>query len=165
MPSHRSSVEGRVYRFRSETECEELRLTLSNEITKVIRQHMVLALGRVPERPGYVEVMTVTTKDQSGQNLPISPTPKRHYPLQLRFINPLPENVFGGTLMRFTTLPKLSYLRVDKSYEVPLSALEDVIDGYGNQPMLRLKGHGGIRHLLQHLRATKHRQLGNRVLV
>lgn len=30
--------------------------------------------------------------------------------------------------MRFTTLPKLSYLRVEESYKIPLSALEDVID-------------------------------------
>ena len=65
--------------------------------------------------------------------------------------------------MRFTTLPKLSYLRMDESYEVPVCALEEVLDGYGNQPTLRLKGHGGIRHLLQHLRVAKHSQLGSSV--
>ena len=59
-------------------------------------------------------------------------------------------------MMRFTSLPKLSYLRLDESYEVPLRALVVVIDENGNQPMLRLKGQGGIRHLLHYLRAFDH---------
>lgn len=59
MPSHRNSVEGRVYQFRSQAECEELCLILPEEITKVIRQHRVLALEHVAGRPGYVRVMTV----------------------------------------------------------------------------------------------------------
>lgn len=59
MPCHRSSVGERVYRFRRQAEYEELCLTLPNEITGIVRQHMVLAPGRAPGRPDYVEVMTV----------------------------------------------------------------------------------------------------------
>jgi hypothetical protein len=39
--------------------------------------------------------------------------------------------------MHFTRLPLLSFLKVDVSYDIPIGALEEVLDGNGDQIMLR----------------------------
>ncbi|KAF2422739.1 hypothetical protein EJ08DRAFT_653036, partial [Tothia fuscella] len=148
----RNNVEGRVYRFRSKTEREELLVELPMEVTEIVRAHMILVLDWVPGRNDYVKVMTITSKNHDGEYLPISPTPKKPYPFQLNFANPLPEFLWTGKLMRFTWLPLLSYLKVDASYDVPISALEEVADEYGNQIMLRLR-QGGIRQLQHYVKS------------
>jgi hypothetical protein len=55
----RNGVEGRVYRFRSKTEREELLVELPMEVTKIVQAHTILVLNWVPGRNGYVKVMTV----------------------------------------------------------------------------------------------------------
>ena len=133
---------------------------------------MVPVLDCFPERKGHVEVMTVRSnisnhgkishnilliisKNHKGDYLPIVPTPKKPYPLQLNFINPLPEFVRLGKLMRFSRLPLLSYLKVGISYEIPIRALKEIVDGSSNQFMVRLKHRGGIRQLQHHVRGLK----------
>jgi hypothetical protein len=54
-----NDVEGRIYSFRSQAECAELGISTHN-IPEIVLFHMVLVLDRVPNRKGYVEVMTVS---------------------------------------------------------------------------------------------------------
>jgi hypothetical protein len=57
----RNDVEGRIYSFRSKTECAELDVVFP-DIPSIVLCHMVLVLDRVPQRKGYVKVMTVSLK-------------------------------------------------------------------------------------------------------
>jgi hypothetical protein len=52
-------VQGRVYKFKSRSECLGLGM-LTLDITDVVRSHMVLVLDIVPRRLDYVKVMTVS---------------------------------------------------------------------------------------------------------
>ncbi|KAH8745738.1 hypothetical protein F5882DRAFT_471563 [Hyaloscypha sp. PMI_1271] len=77
-------VQGRVYNFKSRSECLGLGM-LPLGVTDVVRSHMVLVLEIVPGKLDYVKVMTITSmrKDQ-GDYVPISPTPKKGFAIQLR---------------------------------------------------------------------------------
>lgn len=52
-------VQGRVYKFKSRSECSGLGM-LTLDITDVVRSHMVLVLDIVPGKLDYVKVMTVS---------------------------------------------------------------------------------------------------------
>jgi hypothetical protein len=52
-------VQGRVYKFKSRSECLGLGM-LTLDVTDVVRSHMVLVLDIVPGRLDYVKVMTVS---------------------------------------------------------------------------------------------------------
>lgn len=53
-------VQGRVYKFKSMSECFALGM-LTLDVTDVVRSHMVLVLDVVPGKLDYVKVMTVST--------------------------------------------------------------------------------------------------------
>jgi hypothetical protein len=53
-------VQGRVYKFKSRSECLGLGM-LTLDVTDVVRSHMVLVLDIVPGKLDYVKVMTVST--------------------------------------------------------------------------------------------------------
>jgi hypothetical protein len=52
-------VQGRVYKFKSRSECLGLSM-LTLDVTDVVRSHMVLVLDIVPGKLDYVKVMTVS---------------------------------------------------------------------------------------------------------
>ncbi len=52
-------VQGRVYKFKSKSECLGLGM-LTLDVTDVVRSHMVLVLDIVPGKLDYVKVMTVS---------------------------------------------------------------------------------------------------------
>ncbi|KAF2117637.1 hypothetical protein BDV96DRAFT_570594 [Lophiotrema nucula] len=149
----RNKVEGRIYSFRSKQECADLGLPFPN-VSKIVACHMVLVLDWVPQQRGYVEVMTITSSPRSdGEYLPISQTPKESYPIQLRLHNG-PETIhWNMRCINLTVLRKLSYLKIDSRYHIPLSALREEEDHFGCQLMLCLTHEGGIRHLRSFLRS------------
>jgi hypothetical protein len=56
-------VQGKVYKFKSRSECLGLGLGLGMptlDVTDVVRSHMVLVLDIVPGKLDYVKVMTVS---------------------------------------------------------------------------------------------------------
>ena len=52
-------VQGRVYRFKSRSECFGLGMP-TLDVTDVVRSHLVLVLDIVPGKLDYVKVMTVS---------------------------------------------------------------------------------------------------------
>jgi hypothetical protein len=128
---------------------------------------MVLAL-RIPQRKGYVKVMTITSKCRpDGEYFPISPTKKKPFPIQLRLRNG-PESIFHNMrIINPIALRLFSYLKIDSHYEVPLRILKEEVDRFGCQLMLCLKRQGGIRHLrsyLQHREKCQENELAKNQL-
>ncbi|KAI2602036.1 hypothetical protein GGR54DRAFT_555743 [Hypoxylon sp. NC1633] len=81
--------------------------------------HWVIVVGKVES--GWVQVATITDtidpRVDSDLYIPIHPTPKnRRTNMQLK----IAHNSYGNN-----GLPFLSYLRVDKVYEVPRDILRD----------------------------------------
>ncbi len=54
-----SDVQGRVYKFKSMSECSAVG-TLSLDVTDLVRRHMVIVLDIVPGKSDYVKVLTVS---------------------------------------------------------------------------------------------------------
>jgi hypothetical protein len=96
-------VQGRVYTFKSRSECLGLGM-LTPDVPDIVRSHMVLVLNIVPGKLDYVKVMTVTTYISNSHLLilnlqitstlkddydyvPISPAPKKGYAIELRLRN------------------------------------------------------------------------------
>lgn len=52
-------VQGRIYRFKSKSECLDLGI-LTPDVPDIVRYHMVLVLGLAPGKRDYVQVMTVS---------------------------------------------------------------------------------------------------------
>jgi len=52
-------VQGRIYRFKSDSECKELGI-VTPVIPDIVRRHMVLVLDIVPGKMDYVKIMTVS---------------------------------------------------------------------------------------------------------
>jgi hypothetical protein len=61
----RNDIEERIYSFRSKAECAELGVVFL-DIPSIVLCHMVLVLDQVPQRKGYVKVMTVGLKAEKG---------------------------------------------------------------------------------------------------
>lgn len=55
-------------------------------------------------------------------------------------------------MLCFTTLEKYSFLKIDKSYEVPLKMLEEVVDEKGRALMAWARRRGGEGELRQYVR-------------
>ena len=55
-----SDVQGRIYKFKSRSECLGLGV-LTLDVTDIVRSHMVLVVDIVPGKVDYVKVMTVST--------------------------------------------------------------------------------------------------------
>jgi hypothetical protein len=63
-----------------------------------------------------------------------------------------------------TTLRLYSYLKIDTHYEVPLRMLKEEVDCYGSPLMLRLRHHGGIRHLQSYLKQREKGRESERII-
>lgn len=85
-----------------------------------------------------------------GDYVPISPTPKRSFAIQLRLRNHL--GWYGDIALIFVTLPKHSYLKIDSYYEVPLQLLVEA-KGCSDKPLMGWQKHqGGLGELRHHIR-------------
>lgn len=80
-----------------------------------------------------------------GTYLPISPTPKKRYPLQLQ----LCKNRNDQSELLITCLPGRGdkYLRVDEKWEVQMNILEGLVDGIGDEIRVRMKRRGRMGEL------------------
>jgi hypothetical protein len=153
MTSERDLAQGKIYTFRPISECFDLGID-ATIIPHIVRRHMVLVVGAVPGMRGrYVKVMTVSAEetDQSytkslqitstlndgGDYVPISPTRKERYLIQLRLRNYLDRT--SEQIMNISQLEKYSYLKIDECYEVPLQMLLECRDDHGNHYMILRK--------------------------
>lgn len=89
--------------------------------------------------------ITSTLKDD-GDYVPISPTPKKGFEIQLQLRN-RHMWYFGEDVLFLTILPKYSYLKIDSYYEVPIQMLDEVVDGMGEPLMVWVKHRGGLQEL------------------
>ncbi|KIM99963.1 hypothetical protein OIDMADRAFT_30332 [Oidiodendron maius Zn] len=146
-------VQGRVYKFKSRSECLGLGLGIPTlDVPDVVRSHMVLVLDIVPGKLDYVKVMTITSTPKDNRDyVPISPTPKKGFAIQLRLRN-RPGWYHGDAVLFFTILPKNSYLKIDSYYEVPIQVLVEAKDKLGNPLMVWPKHQGGLGELRDHVR-------------
>ncbi|KAG9233110.1 hypothetical protein BJ875DRAFT_465023 [Amylocarpus encephaloides] len=128
-------VQGRVYKFKGTSEC----FGLDTDV-------LVLVLGLAPRRLNHVKVMTNTsTRSDSGDYIPISPTPKKGFPIQLRLRNY--REWYRDAPRIVPMLPKYSYLKIDSDYEIPLQMLVEERDCLGNPLMVWPKHQGGLGEL------------------
>merc|ERR1711900_41440 len=80
-------VQGRVCTFLSNSECLDLGIT-TPALPEKVRGHMVFVLGGVPGKSAHVKVMPITsTSKADGNYVPITPTPKKGYTIQLQLRN------------------------------------------------------------------------------
>jgi hypothetical protein len=86
-----------------------------------------------------------------GDYVPISPTPKKGFAIQLRLRNHLGLN-YRDIVLFITTLPKYSYLRIDSYYEVPIQILVEARDCLDKPLMIWPKHRGGLGELRAHVR-------------
>ncbi|ESZ93838.1 hypothetical protein SBOR_5779 [Sclerotinia borealis F-4128] len=169
---HLHQVQGKLYNFKHKSELTELNMTIDPNVTDIVRKHMVICLELVHGRKDYVKVMTVrpfhylaiesTQLNQKPDNIslkddheyiPISPVPKKPYPIQLRIRNNLGWVYSRGqAVLRLTTLPKFSFLKIDEYYEVSIHMLREANDDYGNPLSIPTKHHGGLAQLKDHVR-------------
>ncbi|APA13220.1 hypothetical protein sscle_10g079900 [Sclerotinia sclerotiorum 1980 UF-70] len=151
---HPSQVEGKLYVFLPKAELKEMDITLDTNVTDIVRIHKVICLGTVHGRPDYVKVMTITTKViENHDYVPISPTRKKPYDIQIKLRNNLGWGYSRGQPAIFiTTLPELSYLKIDEFYEVPVEALREATDDYENPLSIPTRHHGGLAELKNHIR-------------
>ncbi|KAJ8060235.1 hypothetical protein OCU04_010579 [Sclerotinia nivalis] len=151
---HPSRVQGKLYAFLTKSELKEMGITLDANVTDIVRIHMVICLGTVHGRPDYVKVMTITTSLKNNHEyVPISPTRKKPYDIQIKLRNNLGWGYSCGQPVIFiTTLPELSYLKIDEFYEVPIQALKEATDAYENPLSIPGRHHGGLAELKDHIR-------------
>ncbi|KAF7869987.1 hypothetical protein EAF04_004771 [Stromatinia cepivora] len=151
---HPSRVQGKLYAFLSKSELKEMGITLDANVTDIVRIHKVICLGTVHGRPDYVKVMTITTTlKKDHEYVPISLTRKKPYSIQIKLRNNLGWGYScGQPVIFFTTLPELSYLKIDEFYEVPIQALKEATDAYGNPSSIPARHHGGLAELKGHIR-------------
>lgn len=151
---HPHQPQGKFFQFRDVSEWNEA--ARSNvDLSKTIRRHKVLVLERSDNYRGFVKIVTVgcqpmpilnsgtdfkslqvtSTQDPNIDPdlfVPIEPSPKnRKTDMQLKVAN----------VGRTWKLPKRSYLRVDKVYEVPRDVLEPYLHAKVEHVELQLKSH------------------------
>jgi hypothetical protein len=85
-----------------------------------------------------------------GDYVPISPTPKKGYAIQLRLRN-YHEGHHRDAARLIPILPKYSYLKIDLYYEVPIQMLVESTDCFGHPLMVWPKYQGGLGELLDHV--------------
>jgi hypothetical protein len=71
--------------------------------------------------------------------------------MQLRLRNHH-EWYHGDIMLRITTMPLHSYLKIDSYYEVPIQMLDEALDGSGKPLMIWAKHQGGLGQLRSHVR-------------
>lgn len=86
-----------------------------------------------------------------GDYVPIAPTSKKGFEIQLRLRNHLGLNQQDIVLF-ITTLPKYSYLKIDSCYKLPFQALIEARDYFNNPLMICSKHRGGLGELRAHVR-------------
>ncbi|KAH0491949.1 hypothetical protein TgHK011_003350 [Trichoderma gracile] len=111
------SPNDRIYRFRPYQDWD-VWTKVRCHIPNAVRKHMVLVIGESPTTDDWL-VVTITTTVSPGidRNLfvPIAPTPRHAITnLQLHLV----DDPYGNR-----GLPRRSYLRVNRVYEVPDQAL------------------------------------------
>ncbi|KAJ5556634.1 hypothetical protein N7494_000549 [Penicillium frequentans] len=112
-------VQGRIYKFKSNSECSDLGVP-TLDLPDKARGHMVLVVSTVPGKLKYVKVMTITSRlKDDGDYIPIAPTPKKGFPIQLRLRN-YPKWHNGDVARVIPILQKYSYLKINAYYEVPI---------------------------------------------
>lgn len=98
----------------------------------------------------------ITSKlKEDGDYVPIFPTPKESYSIQLRLRNQVGW-YYQDAVLHITTLPRFSYLKIDSYYEVPIQMLEEAQDYFGNPLMIWVKHQGGLEELRDHVRHRDH---------
>ncbi|KAJ5383502.1 hypothetical protein N7517_001413 [Penicillium concentricum] len=127
MASERDLAQGKIYTIRPISECFDL------GIDATIIPHII-----------------TSTLDDGGDYVPISPTRKERYPIQLRLRNYPDRN--SEQILIISQLEKYSYLKIDECYEVPLQMLLKHRDDYGNHYMILRKRRGGLAQLQDHIR-------------
>lgn len=160
-------VQGRIYSFKSKTELLKLGIIVP-DIPDIARRHKVLVLCTVPSKKHYVRVMTVsfwyrgdtgtnpfcdqiTSKLKNiGDYVPISPTPKKGFPIQIQLANNWVWSR-GQTVPYLTILSVNSYLKIDSYYEVPIQMLKEFVDNLGYQMMIYTRHRGGLGELRNHI--------------
>lgn len=88
---------------------------------------------------------------EDGDYVPISPTPKKGFTVQLRLRNYL-EWHHQDAVRSIPILPKYSYLKIDSYYEVPIQMLVEGRDCSGNPLMIWSKHQGGLGELRDYVR-------------
>ncbi|KUJ07675.1 uncharacterized protein LY89DRAFT_351180 [Mollisia scopiformis] len=143
-------VQGRIYSFKSTSEYLDSGVQIP-DIPDAVKLHMVLVLDLVPGKHQLLKVMIITTTSAvDGEYVPISPTPKKGYAIQLRLRS---HTVWhhGAAVTRYPSLGTDSYLKIDEHYEVPIQMLREVTDRAGNPFMIYPKRQGGVAQLRHHV--------------
>jgi len=86
------------------------------------RQHLSLVRRLKYKWPSANAFRSTSTLTDNGDYVPISPTPKKGYPIQLRLRN-YREGYHRDAPRLNLMLPKYSYLKIDADYEVPIQML------------------------------------------
>jgi len=63
-----------------------------------------------------------------------------------------PNGIIERVALRFTTLERHSYLKIDSYYEVPIHMLDEATYHSGNPLMIWAKRRGGLGELRDHVR-------------
>ncbi|KAL2063705.1 hypothetical protein VTL71DRAFT_5510 [Oculimacula yallundae] len=139
---HRNEVIGRIYTFNPNMTAAE-----KNKIPPHIRRRFVLVLDTVPGREGYVKILGITPYvSPSYTYIPIAPTPKSTYPMQLLLrknytFSQLKHGEFVN--VKAPGNPEL-YVRVDESFEVEVGVLVGVRDKMGDDVAVRRRKRRGM---------------------
>ncbi|KAK2613317.1 hypothetical protein N8I77_000238 [Diaporthe amygdali] len=125
MKSQPDQKNGKDFRFRDFSEWNEDE-RVAVQVPKTVRRHMVIVLESSRNTKGYVKILTIKSSQHQPNIdanffIPIAPSPKNHsIDKQLKFAG---VGVTWGGIVTYR-LHKLSYVRVDKVFEVPMSVLE-----------------------------------------
>lgn len=129
---------------------------------------MVLVLDVLPGKKYYVKIMAVyvqsfsncspktkglqitSTSHDDGEYIPISPTPKKGYSIQLRLRSHTIVSR-GAVKRQYPSLGPSSFLKIDGSYEVPIQMSREATDSAGNVYMIPPKHQGGVAQLRDHV--------------
>ncbi|THV50319.1 hypothetical protein BGAL_0155g00050 [Botrytis galanthina] len=127
---HTQQVQGKLYNFLSRSELKKTDVVFDPNVTDLI----------------------TTSLKEDHEYLPIAPARKRPYPIQIKLRN---NHSWGWSrgqqTLLITTLPELSYLKIDEFYEVPIQALREVRDDYGIPLSIPAKHRGGLAELKLHI--------------
>ncbi|CZR69189.1 uncharacterized protein PAC_19089 [Phialocephala subalpina] len=137
----RKDVQGRIYHFKNKEVCENLGIT-GPDIPDIIHDLMFLAPDIVPGKKHHITPHAFSQEDY----IPISPTPKKPYPIQLRLRSHFVWSR-GSLVPAYPSLGPSSYLKIDEWYEVPIQMLQQATDVNKNEFVVFAKGQGGVAQL------------------
>lgn len=100
--------------------------------------------------------MQITSSLKAGHDyVPIWPTPQYGCQIQLKLLDYYLPSISGAVRI-IQTLPKLSYLKIDEPYEVPIMSLVERADYWGNHLRIMPKYHGGVVELRRYIRRLEY---------